>query len=673
MPLKNFIQFQLKMWSLSPLVWLVLAVFLLSTGVFLNIFYFSFTALENSGDANELVASFFGTTVILYFLLSPILLALQRQGGFGRHHEMLSQFALSPFKLLLSQYLSALVLMSLFFIISLCMSLCLLIWMEMDFGIYLSSSIGALLILNVIVALTITIGSLCKNQVQTLGVTLIVFLGLYLVELLSQHQWTVIASIASSLSLLAPFKLFGEGVLPLEQLTRLVALTVLFLSVVLTINNYRAKRRILKPVLCTCASLLVIISSSLWQGEIQLAKGDSQRLSIKVQETLKTLDKPLGITAYTSSTETRLAIESELSQVLRSNPKINLTFGQAVLQPDAKAAYEMSTLVTFRYGDNSQTLHFPFASHFTDVNSTLLRLVHGKSIIVFSEGNGERSPFGDSTRDLKLFTTRLTEDGYLIQALSLDDVVSVPANASTLVVASPKTALSSKNIEKIWAFVEAGGSLLWINDPDSPALPSLIQEKLGIKQNTGVVVDPSGLSRGSPHAAITLIDQFEAHPLTQPLKQLAALPLTSSFNLTGSDWRQKVLLQSKNSAWLDSSENLSESTKNPNGKKGKVHSLVVAFDRPDQSQRIVLAGGGHFLSDATVHNYGNLDLSAHLVYWLSHQDDRLGQITAPSTAKIQPTKTLNFLMVYFFPWLLPFSVLLLAAIFFTYRYRSITI
>lgn len=670
MPLRNFILFQLKMWSLSPLVWLVLITFLLTCGVFLNIFYFSFTSLEKGSNAQDIVVSFFGVTVILYFLLSPILLALQGQSGFGRQHPMLNVFALSPFKLLLSQYMSALALMGLFFIASVGMSLSLLIWIEMDFGIYLSASIGALLILNVIVALTITIGSLCKNQMQTLSVTLIVFLGLYLVELLSQHQMPFIARAAAMLSLLAPYQLFGQGFLPLDQFARLAALALLCLSLVLTVNNRKARRSSLKPAACTLVSFLVLISSSLWHSEVQLADSSQQRLTAKVKNSLSDLESPLVITAFTSDTEVRMAIENELREVTRSNHKIALKFSQAVLGPRQEKSYQMSTLVQFKFGQNEQTLHFPFARNFADVNSALLKLIHGTSIIVFSEGHGERSPFGDKTGDVKKLATRLQADGYLVQALNLDKVASVPSNTSTFIIASPKSPLSEKSVAKIWAYIDAGGALLWINDPDSPPLPNRLASALGIQQNPGVVVDPAGLSRGSPHPAITLIDDFEPHVLTRGQNELAAFPLAASFLLSPGEWQQDILIKSKDSAWLDTSENLRVSTENPNALPGQAQVLAAAFHKSEDSQRLIVIGGGHFLSDATVHNYGNLDLISRMIYWLSHQDQRLAPASSEATPNFVASTTLNFLMVYFFPWILPCFVFLTALLFFGLRYRN---
>jgi len=77
-----------------------------------------------------------------------------------------------------------------------------------------------------------------------------------------------------------------------------------------------------------------------------------------------------------------------------------------------------------------------------------------------------------------------------VQTLNLATLPAIPDNSALLVIAAPKVPLLAGEITIIKGYIQRGGNLLLLTDPDSKQLTDL-QKLLGIKQPSSVIVDSS--------------------------------------------------------------------------------------------------------------------------------------------------------------------------------------
>ena len=67
----------------------------------------------------------------------------------------------------------------------------------------------------------------------------------------------------------------------------------------------------------------------------------------------------------------------------------------------------------------------------------------------------------------------------------------MPANAALLVIASPQADVQPAEVGKIRRYLDAGGNLLWLIDPEPLRGLQPIAEVLGLVLTPGTVVDPT--------------------------------------------------------------------------------------------------------------------------------------------------------------------------------------
>src|SRR5690606_32774308 len=110
-------------------------------------------------------------------------------------------------------------------------------------------------------------------------------------------------------------------------------------------------------------------------------------------------------------------------------------------------------------------------SHLTRALIDLTEL--NNQYIVFLEGHGEPSPFSKENHDYLLLSQALKNQGFKPLALNLANTHAIPENTSLLVLSAPKTEYLPTELALIHEYLNHGGNLLWMINPDSARLSPL--------------------------------------------------------------------------------------------------------------------------------------------------------------------------------------------------------
>ncbi|GAC1629326.1 MAG: hypothetical protein NVS9B10_20360 [Nevskia sp.] len=263
----------------------------------------------------------------------------------------------------------------------------------------------------------------------------------------------------------------------------------------------------------------------------------------------------------------------------------------------------------------------------------------GEHYIVFLEGHGERNPVtavGNTQNDITQLGDALKGKGLKVQTLNLVKTPAVPDNASVLVIASPTKTLLEGEEKLIADYVERGGNLLWLTDPEiPPGLPAL-SKQLAVTWQNGFVIFADYAALGSPNPGVFLATDYPPNEVTGEFKDVTAFPLARSIGIEAdptrrNGWTPVPIVQTNTRAWLETGKVEGGVSFDP--KDGDLPGplnigVVLTREHKDEAgkprpQRIALFGDSDFLSDANIATLGNKQFALNILQWLASRDAQL--------------------------------------------------
>lgn len=384
-------------------------------------------------------------------------------------------------------------------------------------------------------------------------------------------------------------------------------------------------------VLLVALIMLLAYLSREYRKEWDVTRSGRNTLSTSTLEALGQLEGPLRITAYAvmvdaSGANLHKRIEDRLRTYQRAKPDIAVTFVDPREQPKLAEGAGLRTPneLVIEYRKRTEHLAVEDFSEQQFVN-VLMRLARGADSLVFwLEGHGERRWNGTANHDLGDFGRQLEQKGVRLNSLNLAVAQDVPANAAALVIASPQTELLPAEVEKIKRYLDAGGNLLWLLDPEPLHGLQPIAELLGLVLTPGTIVDLELKPRsGPPVFAIGAAASYGRHPITTGFRMNTLFPHARQIGVAESgDWRATPLVDVAPRGWVEAGKlDQNVSFDKARDIPGPVP-VAQAFERTvgDRQQRVVVVGSGQFLSNSFLGNAGNLDFGVNVVNWLTGAD-----------------------------------------------------
>lgn len=280
--------------------------------------------------------------------------------------------------------------------------------------------------------------------------------------------------------------------------------------------------------------------------------------------------------------------------------------------------------------------------------------------VYFLQGHGEelipsaQTGAGGQGRLLQAIEA-LRDKNYTTAPLNLVQQPVVPQDATVVVVAGPKRALFDREVKALSDYLQQGGSLLLLIDPNTnPGLDML--KDWGVVLGERLAIDPYGASIGLG-PTVPLVNNYGSHPITRDFGNGISLyrearPIeTTSVNGV----QVTPLLLTSPQSWAES--NLDQNLEfNPSSDRQGPLTLGVALSRqvkpptdakqpkpqpspsPEASankpaeSRLVVIGDSDFATDGLFEQQLNGDVFLNSVSWLGKQDEQLLSIR-PKEAK----------------------------------------
>ncbi|HEX4984722.1 MAG TPA: GldG family protein [Burkholderiales bacterium] len=376
-------------------------------------------------------------------------------------------------------------------------------------------------------------------------------------------------------------------------------------------------------VLLVGLALAIVWATRDVKTQWDLTQGSRNTLTQASLDVLKQLKGPVNVTAYATAQDAegdmRKTVETFLGPYLRAKPDFRLTFVDPREQPQKTqaAGIRANGELVVEYNARSEHLTSLTEQDLTNLLQRLLRSTERQ--IAYLDGHGERKLDGRANHDLGEFGAQLGMKGFKTAPLNLAIAPEVPANASVLVIASPRVDLLPGEVAKLRRWVEKGGDLLWLVDTDGLHGLQPLADELGLRLGPGTVVDPRAAGLKLP-ATFSLATSYGQHSITERSTITSVFPYARRIAAApDSKWKFTPLVEVAQDGWLETgSVDKSVAFDPKSDVKGPIV-VAAALERDvgDRKQRVVVAGSGHFLANQFVGTLGNLDLGVNMLNWLA--------------------------------------------------------
>ena len=221
-----------------------------------------------------------------------------------------------------------------------------------------------------------------------------------------------------------------------------------------------------------------------------LSENQNFSLAPQTHRVIRNLPRDVKITVFTREKDPGYQTYKErLDSYRQASARIAIEFVDPERQPKVAQSYGITRSDTAIFESGSQTVRVTTPSE-TELTGALIRVSKDdKKRILFLEGHGEP---GIDNRDRTGFSMAkdiLTKQGYEVGALSLLTQTAVPENISILAIAGPRKQMTSEELDRIQTYVDRGGHLLVMVDPDTQADLNPLLKRWGLALGPGVLVD----------------------------------------------------------------------------------------------------------------------------------------------------------------------------------------
>jgi len=380
----------------------------------------------------------------------------------------------------------------------------------------------------------------------------------------------------------------------------------------------------------------------------------SNTLAPETLQALQSLPNPVNAVAFYASVSPESATELLEKFKSNSNGKFDYQFVNPDTDPVAarEAGITGDGKIMLVMGDQKEIANF--ASE-TELTKALIKLINPETrAVYFLTGHGEAT-LDFSDRSFSTAKQTLESKNYMVNSLNLLADNKIPDDAQAIVIAGPTKQVSDYEVQLLKAYVDAGGSLIVMEDPllltefgDAPdPLSDYLANDWGIVLNNDIIIDLN-----SQQVLNAISASAGEHPITNNLSAnyLVIMPQARSIGLTTppDGVTQSGLLYTSQNSWGEVNFTNAQGDQisfDPEDNPGPL-TMAVAGENSSTSGRVVVFGNSFFATNEAFDAYGNGNIFVNSVDWAAEQENLIN-ITpnTPTTRSFTPPSQIQLLII----------------------------
>jgi ABC-type uncharacterized transport system involved in gliding motility auxiliary subunit len=381
-------------------------------------------------------------------------------------------------------------------------------------------------------------------------------------------------------------------------------------------------------------------------ARLDLTANRRHSLAPQTIEVLKTLQTDVNAIAFFRSDQPGKRLAEDLfKQYARYGGS---RFSWRVVDPDREPAlarrYAVESYGTVIVESKERSERVTDAEEEKLTNALVKLTREGKRVVYVLQGHGERELGNTDRPGFSEAKTAMERANYEVKPLVLARQDKMPADASVVVVAGPRTELLPPELDLLDKYLAGNGKLLAMIDPGivGGVQAEGIKRLLGrygfeLGENLIIELNPIGRLFGiGPE--VPIVQQYEAHPITRDLAGITTLfPVTRSVGnakTPPTGVSVQPLARTSQESWGETdraSLQAGQVKPDPQDPKGP---LGVAAVATKDKARLVVVGTSNFAANQFLNLQGNRDFFLNTVSWLAEQEDLIS--IRPKDSKQSP-------------------------------------
>ena len=439
--------------------------------------------------------------------------------------------------------------------------------------------------------------------------------------------------------------------------------------------------------------VLINVVGDRYSQQLDITVARQFTLSDQTVKVIEQVNQPVRITAFFPADDYTQGAVDLLGRYARQSPHISLEVIDPLRQRAAaeQAGIRSIPVTIFELGERREETLGLSEQDFT---SALLKLTRPEQKkVYFLTGHNERDPDGFDQHGYSGVAEALRRENYVVEKLSLVSEREVAADAAVVILAAPRTPLLDFETAALRDYLDGGGALLVVADPQGETDLNRVVEGWGVRLRNDLVVDPGRFVPPDPGSIIP-IPEF-GHRISSSLPATTVLSLARSLSLDETvdenppaDLEIRSLLKTSDRAWGET--NLTEPAVEFN--EGEDHqgplTVAVAINRrdpvpsfaggqppptptpvlegvePERKGRLVVLGDSDFAANGLLRQLPtNLDLVINSVNWLAEEEELISiRATPANVAPVVLNRQQSILVFYITVVFVPVAVMLLGVV-----------
>ncbi len=391
--------------------------------------------------------------------------------------------------------------------------------------------------------------------------------------------------------------------------------------------------------------------------------------SIKI---LEGLDKPVEIKAFFRTSD-RNSVKTRLDEYSYTSSDLSYEFIDPDQEPQIVKQYgikQISTIVV------EAGLKREIVTDLSEANITnaIISVTRDKDkVIYYTTGHGERSINDETNQGLKLSTDAIKKENHLVRQFNLAMRKSVPDSASVVAVVSPKTPFFPQELDSLEKYVENGGKLLLLLDPETPQSIRDFAARFKLVVGNDMVIDASGLGQlfGSG-PGVPLVQSYDQnHAITKGFGLMTFYAYTSSVSEMEEKegWSITSLAKTSGESWAEvdyaSGEVSFDSNKDTKGP------ITVGAVSQKGKSTVIVFGDSDFAMNGYFNQQGNGNLFLNTINFLAEEEDLISiRPKQPQDRRLTLTQAEVSSIFYLVVIAIPLLLVILGVVIFIRRNRA---
>ena len=381
-----------------------------------------------------------------------------------------------------------------------------------------------------------------------------------------------------------------------------------------------------------------------------LTANQSFSLSDQTVKVLSELDAPVQFTVYDQDQNFQ-RFRDRLDAYDYESDKVNVEYVDMDRQPARAKQAEVQSYgtIVISYKDRIQRVT---NTDEQEITNALIKAVTGaEKKVYFTQGHGERDTTASDRAGYSTIAAALGRDNFAVAPIVIAQQKEVPADATVVIIAGPKTDFLEPEVDALRRFVAKGGKVMALLDPPEPGSGDLVNLRAFLKEwaidiGDDVVVDASGMGQlFGGDASVPVAASYPSHQITQGFRVMTAFPLSRSVRPVegGAGGRTaQPIVETSPQSWAETDvKSLAQGKVEFNGGQGDRQGPIAlgaavsapasetpappsgnaSPDAPKPESRVVATGDSDFVANYAVGIQGNQDFFLNSVNWLAQQEN----------------------------------------------------